>query len=206
MIKNLIFDFGNVVIRFDPDAIVKKTTTDPEEHALLTQVIFEQTRFESYDLGLYSPEEHKEHVCAMLPESLHEKAREILDNWFLRIPVIDGMEDIVLDAKQAGYKVYILSNINREFLENRHRVPVVALFDGARFSSQIHHIKPDPVIYHSLLDEYSLKAEECLFIDDRQINIDGGEALGIKGYLFDGDAKKLRAFINSDPNMAFSID
>ena len=205
MIQHLIFDFGNVIIRFDPEYIVSQTVSDPEEHKLLTDAIFEQKRFESYDIGLFSPEEHKAHTRALLPKALHEKSDHILDTWYKYLPVIEGMDKIVRDAKAAGYGVYILSNINREFLENRHKVEVLSLFDGARFSSQIHHIKPDPVIYQSLLDEYHLKAEECLFIDDRQINIDGGEALGIKGYLFDGDAGKLREFINTHKEMAYKI-
>lgn len=205
MIKNLIFDFGNVIIRFDPEYIVSQTVSDPEEKRILTDAIFEQKRFESYDIGLFSPEEHKAHTRALLPEALHETSDHILDTWYKYLPVIEGMDTIVCDAKAAGYGVYILSNINREFLENRHKVEVLSLFDGARFSSQIHHIKPDPVIYQSLLDEYSLKPEECLFIDDRQVNINGGEALGIKGYLFDGDSKKLREFINTHKEMAYKI-
>ena len=205
MIKNLIFDFGNVIIRFDPHFIVSQTATNPEEHQILTEAIFEQKRFESYDIGFYSPEEHKEHTRALLPTALHEKTDRILDTWYQYLPVIEGMDTIVTDAKAAGYGVYILSNINREFLANRHKVEVLSLFDGARFSSQIHHIKPDPVIYQSLLEEYNLKAEECLFIDDRQINIEGGEALGIKGYLFDGNSQKLRMFINTHTDMAYKI-
>lgn len=205
MIKNLIFDFGNVIIRFDPAYIVAQTVSDPEEQKILTEAIFEQKRFESYDIGHRSPDEHKEQTRALLPKSLHEKSDHILDTWYLYLPVIEGMEEIVRDAKAAGYGVYILSNINREFLNNRHHVKVLSLFDGARFSSQIGHIKPDPVIYQSLLEEYGLKAEECFFIDDRQINIDGGEALGIKGYLFDGNAKKLRDYINGCDKMAYPL-
>ena len=205
MIKHLIFDFGNVIIRFDPAYIVSQTTSDPAEQAILTEAIFEQKRFESYDIGHRDPEEHKADTRALLPKALHEKADHILDTWYQYLPVIEGMDKIVQDAKAAGYGVYILSNINREFLKNRHHVKVLSLFDGARFSSQIGHIKPDPVIYQSLLEEYNLKAEECFFIDDRQVNIDGGEALGIKGYLFDGDAQKLRDFINSSADMAYKI-
>ena len=205
MIQNLIFDFGNVIIRFDPDHIVSQTVTDPHEHKILVEALFEQKRFESYDIGYFSPAEHKEHTRKLLPEALHEKSNRILDTWYKYLPVIDGMDQLVKDAKKAGYGVYILSNINREFLENRHKVEVLSLFDGARFSSQIQHIKPDPAIYLSLLSEYNLKAEECLFIDDRQINVNGGEALGIKGYLFDGNAQKLREFINTPADMAYKI-
>ena len=65
-------------------------------------------------------------------------------------------------------------------------------FDGIVLSGTIGMVKPDRSIFEYLLSKYSLKADECMFIDDREINIEGGEAVGIKGYLFDGDAEKLR--------------
>ena len=83
MIKNLIFDFGNVIIRFDPAYIVAQTVSDPEEQKILTEAIFEQKRFESYDIGHRSPDEHKEQTRALLPEYLHEKSDHILDTWYM---------------------------------------------------------------------------------------------------------------------------
>ena len=53
-------------------------------------------------------------------------------------------------------------------------------------------VKPNAEIFEYILKKYSLKAEECVFIDDSEKNIVGCEAVGIKGYLFDGDADKLR--------------
>ena len=59
-------------------------------------------------------------------------------------------------------------------------------------------VKPHAEIYEYLLNTYKLKAEECIFIDDRLDNIEAGEKLGIKGYLFDGDAEKLRGYLKTE--------
>lgn len=205
MIKNLIFDFGNVVIQFIQPNIVSKVTTNPVEHALLLEAVFGKGKFEETDRGLISADEHKVITKKQLPEYLHKKADELLDVWYIDLPVTDGMEQLIKDAKKAGYKIYLLSNINIQFAENTDKVPVLKLFDGIMLSSLVKHVKPEKEIYHALLDKYNLKAEESIFVDDRKINIDGGEAVGIKGYLFDGDTEKLRRYINSSDDMMFKI-
>ncbi len=205
MIKNIIFDFGNVVINFFPSDIVSKVTTDKFEHALLHDAVFGKGCFEETDRGLVSLEQHKALTKAKLPEKLHKKAEELLDVWYLDLPVIDGMEKLLSDCKTAGYNIYLLSNINIQFAENTDKVPILKRFDGLMLSSFVKHCKPEKEIYHALLDRYNLKAEECIFVDDRKINIDGGEAVGIKGYLFDGDTKNLRNYINSSNDMMFKI-
>ena len=52
-------------------------------------------------------------------------------------------------------------------------------------------VKPNKEIFEHLLGKYNLNADECLFIDDSEKNIEGAKALGINGYLFDGNAVKL---------------
>ncbi len=205
MIKNLIFDFGNVVVHFDPDYMTGCITKNPDEFTLLRDTVFNPATFEKTDKGTITADEHKEIVCRSLPEVLHKKAKKILDSWYLNLPVWEGMEQLIKDAKEVGYKIYLLSNINIQFSENRDKVNILKLFDGIMLSSEIQHTKPDPVIYNTLLERYSLKAEECMFIDDRRINTEGGEAVGIRGYLFDGDAEKLRKYINSADDMAYKI-
>ncbi len=205
MIKNLIFDFGNVVVHFDPDYMTGCITKNPDEFIVLRDAVFNPITFEQTDKGTITADEHKKIVCCDLPPHLHKKAEQILDSWYLNLPVWEGMEDLLLDSKAAGYKIYLLSNINIQFSQNKDKVKILKLFDGIQLSSEIQHTKPDTVIYNTLLKRYGLSAQECMFIDDRRINIDGGEAVGIKGYLFDGDAQKLRKFINSADNMAYKI-
>lgn len=205
MIKNLIFDFGNVVIKFIPDYMISKVTDDPATHAALKQAVYGPGRFEETDRGFITAQQHKKMVCAEIPSYMHAAAETLIDTWYLNLPVWDGMEQLLNDAKKAGYKLFLLSNINIQFSENRDKVEILKMFDGVQLSSDIKHVKPEPEIYNSLLSRYNLKAEECLFVDDRPINIDGGENVGIKGYLFDGNTDKLRNFINTCDNMAYTL-
>ena len=206
MIKNLIFDFGNVVVRFDPDYMTGCITKEQGEFEMLRDVVFNPKTFEQTDKGLITAKRHKEMVCADLPEHLHEKACEILDTWYLNLPFWPGMEQLLNDAKKAGYKLFLLSNINIQFSENREKVEALKLFDGIGLSSEINHTKPEAIIYNTLLERNNLKPQDCIFIDDRKINIDGGEAVGIKGYLFDGDTEKLRNYINNASDLAYRIN
>ena len=206
MIKNLIFDFGNVVVRFDPDYMTGCVTKEKGEFETLRDVVFNPKTFEKTDKGEITAEQHKAIVCADLPAHLHKKACEILDTWYLNLPFWPGMKQLLKDAKKAGYKLYLLSNINIQFSENRAKVDKLKLFDGIGLSSEIKHVKPEPIIYNTLLERNNLNPRDCIFIDDRQINVDGGEAVGIKGYLFDGETEKLRDYINNADDMAYKIN
>ena len=68
-------------------------------------------------------------------------------------------------------------------------------FDGLVFSGVVELVKPNADIFEYLLKEFDLKAKDCMFIDDNAANIKGAESVGIKGYLFDGDADKLREYL-----------
>lgn len=194
MVKNIIFDFGNVVIQFNPYYMASCVTEDETERQILAKTVFNPASFELTDRGYVSLEEHINMVLPEVPPPLHEKAIRLLKEWYLYLPVTDGMENLLQDAKNKGYKLYLLSNINAHFSAHQSEVEILSLFDGIVLSGDIHFVKPEREIYEHLLSKYNLKADECLFIDDRQINIDGAEAVGIKGYLFD-NAARLREFL-----------
>ena len=58
-------------------------------------------------------------------------------------------------------------------------------------SYQIHHVKPEPEIYQYLLDKYDLKAEDCLFFDDREDNVEAARKLGFSGIVVTGEEQLL---------------
>ena len=99
---------------------------------------------------------------------------------------IPGMRELVESLKKKGYGVYGLSNWSAEtfvpFVKDKY--PVLKLLDGYVVSGFEKVKKPDPRLYHILLDRYGLKADECIFIDDSPDNIAAGEALGIRGIVF----------------------
>ena len=77
--------------------------------------------------------------------------------------------------------MYYLSNIPQDVLDLLRDRGVLDGFDGGVASCEVHVNKPDPKIYKALLDKYSLKAEECVFIDDRLENVQAAFALGFAG-------------------------
>ena len=91
------------------------------------------------------------------------------------------MEELVRRLKSHGYCVYYLSNIPQDVLDLLRDRGVLDGFDGGVASCEVHVNKPDPKIYKALLDKYSLKAEECVFIDDRLENVQAAFALGFAG-------------------------
>ncbi|MBO5526904.1 MAG: HAD-IA family hydrolase, partial [Erysipelotrichaceae bacterium] len=103
--------------------------------------------------------------------------------------------ELVFDLKAKGYGLYLLSNASRMQKDYWPNVVCSICFDGVMVSAFEKLAKPDLRFYQRLLDRYDLKAEECLFVDDRKSNIEAAKSLGIDVYHFDGDAGRLRSYI-----------
>ena len=201
MIRNVIFDFGNVLAKFEPRDMVARFEPDPHNADLLTEVVFDRLYWNDADAGTITDKETKDAFCTRLPQELHEVAHHIYDAWPTLLPPIDGMPALVKNLKERGYKLYLLSNISTKFAAEYKDIPWLAelfsLFDGLVFSAPIGLVKPHRDIFEYLLTAFSLKAEDCVFIDDSPKNIDGCEAVGIRGVLFDGDAARLYETLNA---------
>ncbi|MBE6787166.1 MAG: HAD family phosphatase [Ruminococcaceae bacterium] len=199
MIKNYIFDFGWVLVRFDMDYMTRKYIKDENDCQMAQKVIFDRVYWDALDDGTISDQEVKEKIKSRLPKRLWEDACKAYDNWIYNLPFIDGMVDLVKDIKENGGKLFILSNISKEFAQRYKDVPALkelfSLFDGLVFSGPLGIVKPSKEIFEHILSKYSLERQETMFIDDSEKNINGAEAVGIKGYHFDGNAQKLREYI-----------
>ena len=98
---------------------------------------------------------------------------------------IPGMYELLQELKAAGHKLYGLTNWSAEtFYQIVDNYPVFALLDGKVVSGDVHLLKPHPEIFHCLLDRFSLRSEDCLFIDDNAANVAGAEAVGIPAIQF----------------------
>ena len=196
MIKNYIFDFGNVLAEFYPDKLTAPHISDEETNKLVREVVFDRLYWDKLDMGTITDEEVKEGIKSRVPESLKDVALTVYDNWINNLTPVKGMQKLISDMHKRGEKMYLLSNISIGFAENYKNVKWIeelfSCFEGLVFSGVIHKVKPDEEIFKHLLGKYNLKSEECIFVDDSKINIEGAEKAGIKGYLFDGNAEKLR--------------
>ena len=109
-------------------------------------------------------------------------------------------KQLITDLKAAGYKLYVLSNMSKEFIGYLRKLPVYKEFDGEVVSCELGAIKPEPLIFETLLSKYSLDASETMFIDDRQTNLNGALPFGIQTFLFncqnpENSCSKLRSIL-----------
>ena len=108
------------------------------------------------------------------------------------MPPFPDSEELVKKAKQAGYPIYLLSNAGQDFHEYSKGIPALSYFDGFYVSSDHKLLKPEREIYLSFLDMFSLNAEDCLFIDDMQVNIDGAKNVGMDGICFNASRQPIK--------------
>ncbi len=194
MIKHVIFDCGKVLVHYDEVYIASFFTDNAEDAELLGKVAMARKYWDRFDAGILEDEDYKKEVKAELPLRLHDNLDRLYADWIGHCPQIDGMSELVDDVKQHC-DIYLLSNFNKNLRKELHKIPVLEKFDGLVISGEIKLAKPHAEIYQYVLETYHLDANDCIFIDDAPRNIEGAEAVGIHGYLFDGDVAKLRAYL-----------
>lgn len=196
MYKNYIFDFGKVLVNFEPEYMTRQYIKNADDIKIAQDVIFDRLYWDKLDAGTITDQEVIEGIKSRLPERLHKVAEDTYNHWYYHLPFIDGMWELVKDIKAKGGKLYLLSNISLTFAKNWQNVDglfkLFSLFDGLVFSAEVDKMKPNKDIFEYLLSKYNLNASETVFIDDNLKNTKGAEEVGINGYLFDGDALKLR--------------
>lgn len=199
MIKNIIFDFGNVLTRFYADELSAYQVADEAERKTVAEVVFDRLYWDRLDKGAITDDEVKDGIRTRLPDELTEKACAVYDNWVKNLVPVENMEQVVRDLSKAGVKLYLLSNISNKFASEYADVPWIkdlfSYFEGIVLSAPIGLIKPDVEIFEYILNKYDLKIEDCLFVDDTLINIEGAQKAGIQTYHFDGDAEKFRKYL-----------
>lgn len=192
MIRNIVFDMGNVLIRFDPEEFISRAgITDPADRRIVREELFASVEWAQMDMGVETEASFEPKVLARIPERLKEPVRDLLHNWAFPRQMIPGMEELVQRLKNAGYGIYLLSNASVNQPGYWNQLPVSRLFDGTLVSAFVRTVKPCPQIYQLFTEKFSLRGEECLFIDDAPINVAGAVAAGWSGIVFYGDAKQL---------------
>lgn len=193
MIRNIIFDMGNVLLRFDRDEFLDAAGVAKEDREILLRRVFLSTDWVKLDWGTHDEGEAVERMCLGLPSRLHPTVHQLVERWDEPIRPMEGMEELVRELKDKGYTLYLLSNASHRQHAYWPRVPGQDCFEGTVISADLGVIKPDAAIYEALYKKFSLKPEECLFIDDSPYNIEGGMRTGMDGIVFYGDVPALRA-------------
>jgi len=198
-ITDVIFDFGQVLVKFDPEYMCGKYLSDKGDVRLLSNTLFSRYYWDKLDAGTIGDEELLSDVKAKIPERLHEACEKIYYNWIYNLPEIEGMREVIALCREKGFGIYLLSNISEYFARHSDQIPILSLFDGCVFSATAGYVKPSEDIFRHITSKFALTPCKTLFVDDNAMNVSGAEKFGITSYLFDGNAKRLYSFIKSLP-------
>jgi FMN phosphatase YigB (HAD superfamily) len=186
MIKNIVFDLGNVLISFRPSEFFDKKNYPENIKATILADIFGSKEWGMLDNGEICTTEAIDAIT--LKSSLNRD--EIAHIFNLRTELmfpLDKNVRLLPGLKERGFGLYYLSNFPIEvFEEIKTGYYFFKYFDGGIISSEVKYSKPDKRIYEILMEKYSLTPSECLFIDDLEINVKGAEATGMKGLVTHG--------------------
>ena len=187
MIKNIVFDIGGVLVEFEPEKLMKRAGMPEEKLEDWMKASVRSKWWPEMDRGFFEEEE----LLRFMQEDSPEFSKELA--WFMEtgkrevVEPFDYSEGWLKSLKERGYHNYLLTNYPDSFFElhSRERFTFMPYVDGQIVSAVVELIKPDPNIYRVLLKTYGLKAEECVFIDDRRENVETAKKLGFHGICFE---------------------
>ena len=181
MIKNIVFDLGNVLISFKPSEFFDNKQYPENIKTKILSDIFGSKEWIMLDNGEISTREAIDSIS--LKSTL--KKEEIAHIFNLRTELMFPLDQnvrLLPELKKQGFRLYFLSNFPIDIFEEINTgYFFFSHFDGGVISSEVKLSKPDIRIYEILIEKYSLVPGECLFIDDIEINVIVAESLGMKG-------------------------
>lgn len=184
MIKNVVFDLGFVLISFDWREIMTRAGIPAEEQDEVARATVHSEYWGELDRGVLSDEEILNGFISIAPEH-----KENITKFFAEVPhsmpPYPYSDNWVKSVKERGYNIYVLSNFSENnFKYCEPKYTFLDKVDGKIISYRYKCIKPEKEIYHILFDSFNLNPEECVFIDDREDNIEGAINEGMNGIVF----------------------
>ena len=190
MIKNIVFDIGNVILNFDYKNVIEKYTNNVEEQKFIIDNIINSPEWLGYsliDTGYITKEEA---IFIVQDRTNHINDLLIDDFWntYNNYGYVDNrVLDLIKKLKEQKYNVYLLSNINAHTVDAIKSSGIFDIVDGYVLSYIEHQVKPYVSIYKTLINRYDLNEKECLFIDDNVNNVRTANELGMIGKLVEPD-------------------
>lgn len=184
MIKNIIFDFGNVLVEYNIKEFMLNKGMSPDMVKRILKASIMGPYWDEFDRGAITEEEAIAGFLSIDPE-IEKELHIVFDNIKGMLTQRDFAIPWVKELKAAGYNVYYLSNYSKKaFEECADSIEFIEFMDGGVLSHRELMVKPNPDIYKRLINRYSLVPEECVFIDDTKKNVEVAIELGMKGIVF----------------------
>ena len=191
MTKNIIFDFGNVLVQWHPEVVYGEFFGDEAKAWWFLRHVADMDFRQRIDAGesfdgciREKQAQYAEYERAI--ELYRSKWREMLTD------EVPGMMEVISELRAKDYKIFGLTNWSMEtFPEARVHFGILQMIDRYVVSGAEGYVKPDPRLFQVLLDRYGLRAEECIFIDDNPDNVAAARNMGMRGIVFT-NAESLR--------------
>ncbi len=197
-VKAVVFDVGNVLYGWDPDAFLVRQIADDEARLRFIEDTDLYSWHETLDAG-----RPYEQAAAELTEKFPAYA-ELIRAWSDRFGEtisgpVPGMHELVAELDSRGVPLFAITNFSADFWKPFYEKErgFLSRFRDIVVSGEEKLLKPDPAIYFRALDRFGLKPAEALLVDDRAINVEGAEAVGMRGHLFTG-AEDLRIRLEAE--------
>ncbi len=187
MIKNIVFDVGNVLVSFRWRELMEELGLSKDLQTIFGKKVFENPFWIELDRGVLDEKD----VISKIRGENSEYGKEfdlIWENVDKLVEPYDYTVNMIDTLKKRGFRVYLLSNYPVSLFELHTKCghfPFLDKIDGKVVSAYVKLVKPDREIYEYLLKKYDLKAEECVFLDDRPENVEGARKVGMEGILFE---------------------
>ena len=192
MIKNIIFDLGNIIINYNQDKIINNFTIDEDEKIFIKEKIFKSPEWKLLDLGQITNNAAIEEIQKRNDIKYNKLINIFLHEWYKTQPINKDIVEIAKKLKERNYNIYVLSNMAKETYEYFKNIDFFKVCNGIVISSYENVKKPDERIFNTLLTRYKLNPKECLFIDDDDTNksYDTANKIGILGRRVKPNSKK----------------
>ena len=200
MIGSILFDMVGVLMRFDTEGYYRIHGIAPAERAIIQREVFRSLEWSMLDRGTISEQDAAAAVCERMPERLHAAARDIVYRRNRAILPVPGMVELLADLKEAGFRLYLLSNTSVAYHRFRSAIPGIRYFDDTLISADVGLAKPDPEIFHLACRRFDIIPSESAFIDDTPINAEAAHYVGMRAFVFNDDVDDLRIRLNSAIN------
>lgn len=178
MIKAVIFDVGNVLVRFDGKKLISSIFENQKDIDDVYSILFPHP-WNQYDKGELGAHDLISLVSLHRPD-LEKKAETMMKTWTEKVEIARQSRRMISDLKKEGIQVLICSNMPydcKDSLQKRHLFDEV---DDAIYSCDVHINKPDPEIWRLLMERNHLRPEDCLFLDDNASNVMVARGLGMQ--------------------------
>lgn len=185
MYKNIIFDFGGVVVQFNPRDFLMDHFMNKHAEEIVYELTFGSQEWQDLDRGIITREEGN---TAMLENAARVnrvfEVQTVIDEWKDILRTKEATVRTMQKLKAAGYHLYYLTNIPSDVMDELRQREWFSLFDGGVASCDVHLCKPEPAIYTTLMQTCNLAYDESIFIDDNKVNAQAAYNLGITGILY----------------------